>query len=207
MLKIYRPTFSHPYTFSDGPIILRTACTAGVNRSATVREFVSMYINPDSKIFPQYGAEYGNYNNENIICVNVGAPDGFYDIFACDKSPSIQAILFSKLGYTLCENKDWQYLQPEHKILYKELILDYFWKLDLSIKNVFIIINENENVINAVIDQLQEQLTKVDNVTENIDLVILEIPDIIYYPRNGYESQSKEAYSDFLMLVKQLLKF
>ena len=50
------PTNENPYIIdSNTPIIIRTVCYAGVNRSATIREILKQKNHKDSVIFSQLG--------------------------------------------------------------------------------------------------------------------------------------------------------
>lgn len=202
MTNIYYPTIYTPYNFNpQEKIILRTACSAGVNRSATVRKIIKKNINPASIVYRQYGAHYGNYKNDRIVSISNGPRDGYYQLFGSDKCPSVQATIFLELGYVLPDNMGLQYLEEEHRKAYTEMILEKFWKFDPSLKNVFVLINEDDTVINNVIAQLNE-------INANIDLVIVKMTDTIYEPIDpNVKPQSKRAYEKFIELVKPYFSF
>ena len=204
MLSIYYPSISNPYKFDlTVPVILRTACSAGVNRSATVRELLKGKLCTGSICFPQYGADDGNYQNQLIISTSTRQTDGFCEIFLTDKCLSVQSILFEMCGYTLLGGMEPQVLKKSHHDLYKDHILKYFWTScqGINMKNIFVIINTDKVIIQNVIDQLKE-------INMTCDLVILELEDIIYWPINtNIKPQSKAAYEEFIKMVKMLLHF
>ena len=154
MTSVYHPSPQSPYKFTKQPIILRTACTAGFNRSATVREYLKTKIHKFSVVHAQYGADYGDYHNDQIMCVNTTKPDGFYELFGCGKTPSIQASIFVALQHKLIDDNSLQVLDSHKNERYKNIILKTFWRIDPSMKNVFVIINENDETIKKLILEL-----------------------------------------------------
>lgn len=197
MATIYYPTPSNPYRFTRKPIILRTACTAGVNRSATIREFVKCHIHKNSIVYAPYGALYGDYE-KTIISVN-SCRDGFYDLFGYDKTRSIQSQIFLQLGYTLYDNMELQYLEIRDYKSYRNIINDQYWTFDNTLKNVFILVNENQDVINSVIIKLKNEI---------VDIVVLQIHDTIHRPQSAnILPQSRDAYSAFIEAISVYFKF
>ncbi len=204
-VTIYEPTPNNPYLIDkQTPLILRTACTAGINRSATVREYICPNIPKNSLIFPQYGAEYGDYGNKDIQYHTLHS-DGFIELFDKEKEINIQTSIFNNLGYQKIGDDSVQILDEKHREVYKETIKQQFWTVKNHMtqdnKNVFILINENETVINLVLKRLIK-------INESVDYVILRIPDVIYTPANNkVKSQSVEAYKGFINIVKNLIEF
>jgi hypothetical protein len=204
-MNIFEPSVHKPYVINKNfPIILRTACSAGVNRSATVREHIKNNTHDKSVILQQYGAEHGDYDNDEILHITFGK-DGFNELFGTDKQQNIQAAIFKEFGYPDIKNYSKQILKKEHVPDYKNAIQKYYWSVKFyglnHKKNIFVLINENENIINLVIKRLKE-------VNENVDLVILRIPDIIRHPLNeNIISQTKEAYIEFIDIVKKHIVF
>ncbi len=203
IMNIFEPSIEKPYVINTkAPIILRTACSAGINRSATVREYVRHKIHNKSVVLQQYGAEFADYDNKKILNITLGK-DGFSDLFGFDKQKNIQCVIFSQLGYPTIGDYSTQVLKEEHRKDYKNILINYFWTVKIygtnHKKNIFILINENQDVIDLVIKRLYE--TK-----EDVDLVILRIPDIIRDVRH-VKSQSKEAYQQFVNVVKKYIIF
>lgn len=195
------PTHEKPYIIdSKTPIILRTACYAGVNRSATIREILKQKIHKDSVIFPQYGAYYGNYNYDDIVCISTKQRDGFYEVFETDKSPSIQGLIFSQLGYTPLETmEEQQYLERSHHKSYKTFIQEQYWTEPKLLKSVFILSLTDPDIVSNVFHQLQES-----NIS--CDLVVLSLNDTIFKPSDpDIKPQSKEAYLEFIKIVNQYI--
>lgn len=201
-MKIIEPTINNPYKIPiDEPICLRVACTAGINRSATVREYIKNNIHNQSKIYPQYGAEYGDYDNDKIIMYSMINNDGFCEMFGKDKCDNIQMEIATELGYPLIEKNTHMIIKQGDKENYKTKLIESFWVTNNNNKNIFIIVNENQNVIDLVAKRLEES-------KEMVDLVICKIPDIIYYPRDKkITSQSLKAYETFIDIVKTLITF
>lgn len=198
-MNIYEPTVDQPYKIPSDPITLRVACSAGVNRSATVGQYLKTIISQDSIVFPQYGADYGDYDNNNIVAIHYFEPDGFKELFGCDKQMSVQAMIFSKLGYKF-ETRGRQQLRNIHKSGYKSMLSDYYWNFNSHQKNVFVLINDDEETIRLVIKRLTD-------LNVPVDLVILRLADTIYYPKDpSVEKCTLEAYKSFLEDVKNLLK-
>ncbi len=204
-MNIFEPTIDKPYVINTKtPIILRTACSAGINRSATVREYIKNNIHDKSVILQQYGAEFADYNNKNILNITLGK-DGFNDLFGIDKQKNIQCVIFNQLGYPEIGEYSTQVLKEEHRKDYKNIMVNYFWSVKMYDirykKNIFILVNENQDVIDLVIKRLSE-------IKENVDLVILRIPDIIRNGRNkNIKPQSKEAYEHFVNVIKKYITF
>jgi len=202
MVSIFEPSTSNPYKINKSePTIFRVACSAGVNRSATLREYLKSNLSDFHMFYPPYGAHLGDYNNPTITCIRTLKPDGFTELFGCAKTPSIQAVLFDKLFYPHMNDFESQKLNDMDKATYKELIIDYFWTIESEKKNIFIIINDDEDTIHNV-------LTELLKLDRPIDLVILRISDTIYYPiNNEIKSQSKEAYQHFIGTASQFFEF
>ncbi|QKF94841.1 hypothetical protein QKU48_gp1383 [Fadolivirus algeromassiliense] len=202
MIKIHEPTKENPYRINKSEkIILRTACSAGVNRSAVVREILKRNISNDSIIYPQHGADYGDHDRNKIMCAKTDVPDGFNEIFGCKKSRNVQETLYEKMGHDEPEEAQLKVLANDYREEYTRLIKDHYWSIDTKFKNVFVVINNDEPVIDLVIKRLSE-------LNVDIDLVILRLPDTIYYTDNPkIKSQSVEAYNQFIELVNPLFKF
>jgi hypothetical protein len=203
MINIFEPTPTSPYVFSANPITLRTACSAGFNRSATVRELISRNIHPHSIVYPQYGALYGDYNSDEIGCIVTNLKDGFIEVFGTLKSPSVQEIIFKDIGYKIQNHPELQYIKKNHHDRYRHNICQRFLNFDNSNKNVFVLINEDETVIDNTIKMLEEHLGK-----NHVDLVIIRCPDIILYPRDSnIKPQSSSAYRKFVSTVRSYFRF
>lgn len=206
MIRIYEATPKNPYVFPSHPITLRTACSAGFNRSATVRELIRRNVHPNSVIFPQYGARYGHYDNPRIGCVSTkcrGYNDQFHTVFGVRKVECIQEILFQKLGYTIRDVPEIQNINMQDHKEYRDLISNEYLNFDNSLYNVFVLINEDMTVIRNTIELLKR------HVGENtLDLVIVKLDDTIWEPRRVYVlPQSEEAYREFISEVRQFFKF
>ncbi len=81
------------------------------------------------------------------------------------------------------------------------MILSMFWNIKTDLKNVFVLINENDDVINTVIKRLAE-------ANYLCDLVIIKEIDTIYKPNNdNIVSQSIDAYKIFLNNIKLYFEF
>jgi len=206
IVNVYEPTTQNPYIINEKiPLILRTACTAGVNRSATVREYITPHIPIDSSICAQYGAEYGDYENK-VIQYHTSHNDGFNELFGKEKATNVQALIFiNALGYPKLKDDSVQILDEHHRYIYTDIIRNTFWTVKDEItpqnKNVFILINENEDVIKLVLKRLTE-------VGEPVDYVVLRVPDVIHTPSNKkIKSQSIEAYKEFIEIIKKLIVF
>jgi hypothetical protein len=199
-LKIFEPTLSNPYEIDTSvSIIFRIACTAGVNRSATLREYLKTKV-PLGIFYPQYGANYGDYDNPEIACVRTLESDGFKKLFGHDKFPSLQVIIFDALNYPISDHMALQKLNNSDREKYRNIIMKYYWNIGDQAKNVFIIINELDETINIVKNKLLE-------INKPIDLVILRIPDIIHEPSDNIQPYSKEAYENFVNGTSLLFKF
>ena len=202
-VKLFEPSSDNPYVISkQDPIILRTACSAGVNRSATVREYIKYNAHLNSIIYPQYGACYGDYDNDEIVTFTIINNDGFQQIFNTNKCQNMQTIIFDQLNYTRPEDFIPNTLKHEHKQIYKEFMVKQYWSNNNKIyKNIFILINEDEEVIKLVHKRLSE-------INDLVDFVILRLPDIIFEPiDNTIVSQSREAYQEFINAIKHLIQF
>lgn len=203
-ISIYEPLCSNPYTINTSePITLRTACTAGVNRSATVREYIKSKISQDSFIFPQYGAFYGDYDNKDVVTFYVNEKDGFNEFFGLHKTQSMQAHIFKHLKYEQLKDFEIQKLNDHDKTLYKNMIVEQYWKCNniITNKNIFVIINDDQKVIDIVHKRLEET-----NIP--VDLVILRVPDIIFEPTNPLiKPQSVEAYREFVSMISGYFHF
>ena len=199
-VTIFEPNVPNPYYIpTDIPVVLRTACSAGVNRSATVRECVKNNIHPDSIIYPQYGAEYADFDNNKIIIHNI-ENDGFYNLFGENKVPNIQMNIAKEI-YSESYNPTLTHtILEKDRTAYKNMLIQKFWITNLQIKNIFIIINEDQRVIDLTIKRLNES-------NEHVDLIILRIPDVIYYTHNNIKRQSKEAYESFIRLINYFIKY
>lgn len=199
-INIIYPNVPNPYKIhTDVPIILRTACSAGVNRSAVVREYIKNNVHKESTIYPQYGAEYGDYDNYKIV-IHTISNDGFYDMFQNNKNSNVQMVIAEQLGYSIMDKL---IIEEEHREDYKNKLIKTFWSTtpNNNIKNIFILINEDQRIIDLVIKRLKE-------VNEDVDLVILKISDVIYYTQSKtIVSQSVEAYKSFIHLVKYFITF
>ena len=202
MINVFEPTIESPYIIDTmGSAIFRIACSAGVNRSTTAREYIKSKVSTSNMFHRPYGADYGNYNNSEIICVRATESDGFTELFGHDKPPSIQALIFDQLNYPISNHLALQKLMLVDRDEYKNIILDYYWNLEPGHKNIFIIINDDKNVI----ENVQNELLKTNR---SVDLVVLNIPDIIYYPIDpNIKPQSLEAYQYFIQIASQLFKF
>lgn len=202
MTNIYYPSTHNKYKIPISvPIFLRVACSAGVNRSATFREFLKNHISANSIVMPQYGAKYGDYEAKQIINFETNERDGFYDVFGVDKSPSMQSIIFKKIGYAVVPDFTEQHLDMannEHVEFYKSELLDTFWNVEKDMMSVFVLINESEEVINCVIKRLAGM---------KCDLVIVREHDCIYEPGNGIVRQSGEAYRVFVSKIGDYFEF
>jgi hypothetical protein len=182
---------------------LRTACSAGFNRSATVRELISRNIHPNSTVYPQYGALYGNYNSDRIGCIVTNINDGFVELFGNYKCPSVQEIIFKEIGYRIQDDFDLQYINEKHHNRYRDNICQTFLKFDDTNKNVFVLVNEDETIIDNMINMLKSHIGR-----NHIDLVIIRCPDIILYPNNNdIKPQSSVAYKTFINTMKLYFRF
>lgn len=198
-MNIFYPTINKPYKIeTKKPIVLKTACMAGINRSATTREWLKTKINQNSIIYNQYGAYYGDYHNSDIVAFAVNKEDGFNSVFGTSKQPNVQTILFKFLGYS--EKQDFvpNTLKPEDKDKYRKLILKNYWLKEYDIPQVYVLINEHETIINKFINQMKKYNYKGD-------LVILNLEDTIYKPQNGIKPQSEEAYRLFISKLEKLI--
>lgn len=205
MTNIYYPSHSSKYPIpKDKPILLKTACTAGVNRSATVRQFIKNQIHLDSIVLPQYGAFYGDFDANPITNFETNEPDGFTELFGTNKSPSMQSILFKRIGYDSVPDFIPQELDmhnEKHVTLYKESLLVDFWNVETTYPSIFILINESEEVIECVIKRLTDS-------PYPCDLVILKEKDIIYEPTEvGVVAQSRRAYELFVEKIAPYFEF
>jgi hypothetical protein len=204
-MNIIEPTVNKPYVIHKKiPIILRTACTAGINRSATVREYIKNNTHDKSVVLQQYGAKQGDYDNDEIFHITFGK-DGFSELFGTDKQQNIQSAIFSELGYPLIGDYDKQILKKEHTTNYKNAITNFYWSVKVyglnHKKNIFVLVNEDQNTIDLVIKRLKD-------TNETVDLVILRIADTIRKPLdNNIKPQSKEAYEQFINIVKKYIVF
>ena len=219
MINTFEPTIKSPYVINTtGSAVFRIACSAGVNRSTTIREYIKSKVSKSNIFYQPYGAQYGNYNNSEIICIRTTESDGFAELFGHDKPPSIQASIFDQLNYPVSNHLALQKLNDVDKNKYKNIIMDY-WNLfqecdripgkefshkgniEPKSKNIFIIINDDKNVI----ENVRNELSKTN---KSVDLVILNIPDIIYYPIDSkIKPQSLEAYQYFIQIASQLFEF
>ena len=200
-INIVKPTPDQPYIINNkDPIILRVACSAGINRSACVREYLSKRMHPDSIIYPQYGAHFSDYENDQIIIHQISHGDGFVELFETNKVPNIQYSIFQKLG-TPCsgiiEDTHKEYHldmdQTHHIEKYKNELYDTFWNIEHEgKKNIFILINEHQKTIDTVIQRLSD-------TGKSVDLVIINVIDTIYRPTSEHiKPQSYEAYCSFV---------
>lgn len=213
-INIIYPTIEKPYVLPTEPIILRVACAAGINRSAVVRQLLIDKIHVDSRVYPQFGAYRGDFNENNkYICgYYLDTRDGFYDVFGVNKTANLQSIIFQKLGYEKpIDNISRealairQFLEHNDVSQYQDYLEKFYWRtghiegfgieFDTSVernKNVFVLVNEYGETRNLVIKRLIE-------AEENVDLVILSIPDTIENPESDdVEPQSKKAYQLFI---------
>lgn len=203
-MKVYRPTVDQPYKISSRKVTLRVACSAGINRSATAREYLKTIISSDSIIYPQYGIEFGDYDRKKIKC-HVTKVDGFKELFGHDKLTSVHAKLFYRLGYKPKKNMTNKKpmvktkLKDTDKDKYKSMLIDYYWKFDRIYDNVFVLINRKPKVIKLTIKRLKD-------LNIPVDLVILNLHDIIRFPKNkDIKPYSIESYKLFLDKVKKLI--
>lgn len=202
-VKIYEPSVSHPYIINrKETIVLKTACSAGVNRSATVREYVMSNISKNSVVYSQYGALHGDYDNKEIVTFTISNQDSFQQLFGCPKVQNIQTMIFDQLGYARANHFGKIILDEKHKSIYKDMIIKQYWKShNENYKNIFILINEEESVIELVYKRLSE-------LNDPVDFVILRVPDIIYTPVDiKISPQSLDAYKSFLDIIKKLIVF
>jgi len=208
MLRIYYPSSTNRYVIDTSkPILLKTCCSAGVNRSATVREFLKNHIHRDSVIVPQYGAYYGDFDMNPITNFETNNLDGFVELFGVRKSPSIQSIIFKELGYEKVPDFTPQFLDMDnenHVTKYKEMIGKLLWNIDTTttttMPNIFVIINEDTSVIRTVITRLTE-------ANRDCDLVVIKERDTIYEPENGIAKQSFDAYKIFVDKIESYFEF
>lgn len=198
-MKIYKPTSKSPYKIPSRPITLRVACTAGINRSAVVREYLKTIIDPDSVVFPQHGIKRGDYGNKKITCQYTIKPDGFEKLFGCHKLDSIQVKIFSQLGYKRKKHLERQTLKNKDKAKYKAALIDNYWKFDEKYHNVFVLINKSSKIMKLTIKRLRD-------LNVQVDLVILKLTDSIHHTGNkSIEPNSKQAYKLFVDKIKKLI--
>lgn len=213
-VNIFYPTKENPYCLPSEPVILRTACAAGINRSAVVRQLLKEKLHPASRVYSQFGAYRGDYNDDNkyIYAYHIDIRDGFYECFGVDKAPNLQSIIFKNMGYEkptsnykLEANAIVHLLDSEHVNEYQANLEKYYWRTtnipdELKIvfsKNIFVLINEWDTTQNLVIKRLTE-------AGEDVDLVILAKSDTIESPIDTkIEPQSKLAYQLFIDDIKQ----
>jgi len=201
-IRIYYPTDKSTYHFGKRPIILRTACSAGFNRSAVVREIIKRNIHPESVVYPQYGVFLGNYSNQAVGCVNTNLRDGFFEYFGCDKVPSIQATIFEALGHMPSLHEKVFYLPQYEQERYRDVIHDYYWNFDSTYQNVYVIVNEDKEIIKSLINQLRK------TARTNVDLIVINLPDTICQPEESHViPQSAHAYHNFVKKIKQYFSF
>jgi hypothetical protein len=197
-ITIFYASKNEPYVIPYTPVNLRIACSAGVNRSATFRQMMIPHMHPLSIIPPQYGAEYADYQNKQITSFDVDEPDGFMELFGVPKTQNIQSICFEKIGYPRVKNFTYNHMDMTnigHVNEYTEYITYNYWKTNGYLKNIYVLLNTDSNVISTVTKRLMES-------GESVDLVIIDVPDVIYTPSDpNIMSQSKEAYQKFYEMV------
>lgn len=206
-LTVINPTFEKPYVIDQlNPIILRVACSAGINRSAITRQYIKNNIHKGSIVFPQYGAQHGDYENGKIVCHQLfNLNDGFNELFGVAKCHNMQTIIFKQLGYeVIANNYKGVVLDEDHRQQYAKQLIKLFWSTKdsgVDYKNVFVLLNESEDVINLVIKRLEQ-------MDEKVDLVVLKVADTIYNPIiEGIKPDSLESYEYFLNIVKKFIVF
>jgi hypothetical protein len=207
MVTIYEPSASNPYEINTNiPMVFRIACRGGVNRSTTLRQWLKTSLPEINIFYPPYGADGGNYKNSKITCIRQLHSDGFNELYGQDKEPNIQSMIFDMLNYPIGkqypnETVTRQNLNEPDRPEYTKLLMEYFWKIDTSKKNIFVIINEHEDIIQSVQDQLIE-------LNQPIDLVIIRMHDTIRLPLNeSLEPYSKSAYEAYLKEITQFFRF
>ena len=196
-----------PYIIpSNHPIILRVACAAGVNRSATMRQYLISKIHSDSIVLPQYGAYYGDYERNPIQSFDIDEPDGFNDLFGLAKTQNIQSKIFEQLGYPKVANhvaNNMDMSNNSHVEFYKNQLISY-WNLETiaktNYKNIFILVNHHQNCQDIAFKRLSDA-----NVA--VDYVIVPVDDFINRPINpDMNPHSKEAYEEFYnMIIKHVV--
>jgi hypothetical protein len=196
-MQIYYPTPKHPFVMPMSNVSLRIACSAGINRSATVREFLAMNMYDNCDIYYQYGAKYGDGDAKAIYAHDTTGYDGFCEVFDLRKKPNIQKVLFEMLGHTFDKKAT---LPESSREKYKQLLNKHFWNIKPLEHNIFIIINDKQSVVDLVIKRLAE-------LGEDVDLIVINLKDSIYDPPTGIKAQSKEAYDEFLDKIEPLFVF
>lgn len=205
-LTVIKPSSQNPYVIDpNNPIILRVACRAGVNRSAITRQYIKNNIHPHSVVFPQYGAYCGDYESGKIGNYQKITNDGFNEVFGVSKCINMQGIIFKQLGYgDVTEYNKGVILDEDHRQIYAKQIIKLFWSTkdsNVGYKNIFVLINEDKEIINLVKKRLEQ-------MDEEVELIIMKIEDTIYKPVvEGILPNSKESYQYFLDIVKSLIVF
>jgi len=185
-------------------------------------------IHPNSIVYPQYGAQFGgaqstsisqeksgNYIYDKIACINTSArctrsfcetlcqQDGFIELFGNYKSPSIQESIFREIGYDIEDHAELQYIDQRHHAKYKNILCNTYLKFNSRYKNVFVLINNNQDVIDDTINLLKNHIEN-----NYVDLVIVKCDDTIIHPIDrNIKAQSLEAYIQFVEMIRPYFRF
>jgi hypothetical protein len=191
-MKVFEPTFDNPYFIDDNiPTEFRNLCYAGLNRSASTRQFLKSKLSNNHKFHPTFG--YGLEHEAVPPDLN----DGFNLLFGTAKEPSYQTQMFIKLGYNNLKPYVTVKLLADHELEYEELF-DEYWEFDPNYKQVVIITIDDEHLISELKEALLES---------NVDLVIIRVPDSIYNCESDLVPMSYEAYSRFVNKISKYFTF
>jgi hypothetical protein len=175
------------------------ACSAGVNRSAVVREYLRRYMDDNCKIYLQYGAKDGDPDANVIMAYDTTSKkDGFCSVFGKTKEKNFQKHMFEILGYNDSGSKIT--LQEKDKQKYRILLNHHYWNIEPMKHNIFVIVNERDSVIELVKKRLLE-------VSKPVDLVVIKLKDTIYEPNYNIPAQSEIAYKLFIEKIAPLFEF
>ena len=230
-IAVYNPTKKNPYVFGNKPICLRTACSAGINRSATVREYIKKQLHPDSYCYPQFGAVFGDQDHSKITGYIFHKLDGFYHLFGTPKCQNLQSIIMAKLGYKVqlddgtvddsAEELDFCIRQrldmgnSMHLNQYCYYLENFFWKTKTDQKEIDFGVEGNKDlsnknvfvIINENVETINKVYLRLAASYEDVDLVVIREDDTIYNSHPDVEPQSLLAYETFVSRIRHYFSF